>query len=85
MYSYLNELTLYAGVLYTQPSWCSFSSWPHSEITSLGRSVTCTRLFLQQRCFWDRIYSDMNELDGGGWTLVWQHSYTEDRSQHDIL
>ena len=29
MYSYLNELTLYAGVLYTQPSWYSFSSWPH--------------------------------------------------------
>ena len=39
MYSYLNELTLYAGVLYTQPSWYSFSSWPHSDITSLGCSV----------------------------------------------
>jgi len=23
-----------------QPSWYSFSSWPHSDITSLGRSVT---------------------------------------------
>ena len=38
-----------------QPYWYSFSSWPHSDITSLGRSVTCPRLFLQQRCFWDRI------------------------------
>jgi len=41
-----------------QPSWYNFSSWPHSDITSLGRSVTCTFLsspFLQQRCFWDRI------------------------------
>jgi len=35
MYSYLNELTLCAGVLYTQPS---FSSWPQIDITSLGRS-----------------------------------------------
>jgi len=31
MCSYWNELTLYTGVLYTQPSWYSFSSWPHSE------------------------------------------------------
>ena len=23
------------------------------------------------------MYCDMNELDGGGWTLAWQHSYTE--------
>jgi len=37
---------MYAGVLYTQPSWCSFSSWPHSDITSLSRSVTCTFLTL---------------------------------------
>jgi len=37
MYSYLNELTLYAGVLYMQPNWYSFSSWPHRDITSLGR------------------------------------------------
>jgi len=37
---------LYAGVLYMQPSWYSFSSWPHSDITSLGRSVTCTFLSL---------------------------------------
>ena len=44
MYSYFNELTLYAGVLYMQPSWYSLSSWPHSDITSLGRSVTCTFL-----------------------------------------
>jgi len=44
MYSYLNELTLYAGVLYTQPSWYSFSSWPHNGITSLVHSVTCTFL-----------------------------------------
>jgi len=43
-YSYLNELTLYAGVLYMQPSWYSFSSWPHIDITTLGRSVTCTFL-----------------------------------------
>jgi len=35
---------LYAGVLYMQPSWYSFSSWPHNDITSLGRSVTCTFL-----------------------------------------
>ena len=37
---------MYAEVLYTQPSWCSFSSWPHSDITSLSRSVTCTFLAL---------------------------------------
>jgi len=43
MYSYLNELTLYAGVLYMQPS---FSSWPHIDITPLGHSVTCTFLAL---------------------------------------
>ena len=46
MYGYLNELTLYAGVLYMQPSWYSFSSWPHSDITSLSCSVTCTFLSL---------------------------------------
>jgi len=46
MYSYLNESTLYAGVLYMQPSWYSFSSLPHSDITSLGCSVTCTFLAL---------------------------------------
>ena len=46
MYSYINELTLYAGVLSTQPSWYSLSSWPHSDITSLGRLVTCTFLGL---------------------------------------
>jgi len=44
MYNYLNELTLYAGVLYMQPSWYSFSSWLHIDITPLGRSVTCTFL-----------------------------------------
>ena len=44
MYSYFNELTLYAGVLYMQPSSYSLSSWPHGDITSLGRSVTCTFL-----------------------------------------
>jgi len=44
MYRYLNELTWYAGVLYMEPSWYSFSSWPHGGITSLGRSVTCTFL-----------------------------------------
>ena len=32
MYSYLNELALYAGVQYLQP-------WPQSDITSLGVSV----------------------------------------------
>ena len=37
---------MYAEVLYTQPSWCSFSSWPHSDITSLTRSVTCIFLAL---------------------------------------
>jgi len=35
---------MYAGVLYTQPSWYSFFSWLHSDITSLGHSVTCTFL-----------------------------------------
>jgi len=25
-----------------------------------------------------QIYCDMEEIDGGGWTLVWQHSYLED-------
>ncbi|XP_065885443.1 uncharacterized protein [Dysidea avara] len=24
-----------------------------------------------------QVYCDMEELDGGGWTLVWQHSYME--------
>ena len=41
---------LYAGVLYMQPSWYNYSSWPHIDVTSLGRSVTCTFLgspFLQ--------------------------------------
>jgi len=42
MYSYLNELTLYAEVLHMQLSWYSFSSWPHIDITPLGRLVTCT-------------------------------------------
>ena len=37
---------MYARVLYTQPSWCSFSSWLHSDITSLSRSATCTFLAL---------------------------------------
>jgi len=46
MYSYVNKLILYAGVLYTQSSWYNFSSWPYSDITSLGRSVTCTFLAL---------------------------------------
>ena len=35
---------MYARVLYTQPSWCSFSSWPHGDIASLSHSVTCTFL-----------------------------------------
>jgi len=41
-----------------QPSWYSFSSWPHSDITSLGHSVTCTFLaypFFTAEMFWDRI------------------------------
>jgi len=46
MYSYLNELILYAGVLYMQPTWYRFSSWPHTDITPLGRSVTCIFLAL---------------------------------------
>jgi len=46
MYNFSNELTLNAGVLYMQPSWYSFSSWPHSDITSSGRSVTCTFMSL---------------------------------------
>ena len=25
-----------------------------------------------------QVYCDMSELDGGGWILVWQHSYMED-------
>jgi len=45
MYSYLNELTLYAGVLYMQPSWYSFSYWPYIDTTPLGHSVTWPRLF----------------------------------------
>jgi len=55
MYSHLNELTLYAGVLYTQLSWYSFSSWPHSDITFLGHSVTYTLLslpFFIAEMFW---------------------------------
>jgi len=43
---------------YMQPIWYSLSSWPHSDITSLGHSVTCTSFslpFLQQKCFWDRL------------------------------
>ena len=39
-YSYLHGLTLYAGVLYMRPSWYSFSSWPHSDITTFGCSVS---------------------------------------------
>jgi len=35
-------VALYVGVLYTQPRWYSFSSWLHSDITSLGHSATCT-------------------------------------------
>jgi len=45
MYSYLNELTLYAGVLYMQPT------WPHIDIIPLGHSVTWPCLFLQQILF----------------------------------
>ena len=30
------------AVLYTHPSWYSFSSWPQSDITSLGHSATYT-------------------------------------------
>ena len=41
MYSYSNVSTLYAGVPNTQ---YSFSSSPHSDITSVGHSVTCTFL-----------------------------------------
>jgi len=58
LYSDLNELTLYAGVLYTQPSLHSFSSWPHSDVTSLGHSVTCALLassFSTAEMFWDSI------------------------------
>ena len=25
-----------------------------------------------------QVHCDMEEIDGGGWTLVWQHSYMED-------
>jgi len=51
MYSYLNELTLYAGVLYAQPNWYSFSSWPHSGITSLGRLITWPHFFYRRDVF----------------------------------
>jgi len=37
----------------------SFSSWPHSDITSLGHSATCTFLglpFFTVEMFWDRIF-----------------------------
>ena len=37
---------MYAGVLYTQPGWYSFPSWPQSDFTSLSRSATCTFLAL---------------------------------------
>jgi len=46
MYSYLNELTLYAGVLYRQHS---SSSWPHSDITSLGNFHFLGLAFLYSR------------------------------------
>jgi len=50
MYSYLNELTLYAGVLYMEPSWYSFSSYiPHIDIKPLGHSVTWPCLFFYSR------------------------------------
>ena len=53
MYSHLNELTVYAGVLYTRPS---FSSWYHifRSFSNL-HLLACPCPFLQQRCFWDRI------------------------------
>jgi len=53
MYSYSNESVDFVCCM--QPS---FTSWPHSDITSLGCSATYTFLaspFLQQRCCWDRI------------------------------
>jgi len=51
MYSYLNELTVYAGVLYMQLSWYSFSSWLHIDCTHLGHSVTWPRLFYSRDAF----------------------------------
>jgi len=51
MYSYLNELTLYAGVLYMQPSWYGFSSWLHIDITPLGHSLTWPCLFYSRDDF----------------------------------
>jgi len=62
IYSYLNELTLHAGVLYMQPSWYSFSSWPHGDITSLGHSVTWPSLFLQ---FWNTISNIFKSMHVG--------------------
>jgi len=35
----LHGLTLYAGVLYMQPGWYSFSYWPHIDIIPLGHLV----------------------------------------------
>jgi len=51
MYSYLNKLTLYTGVLYSWSCRYSFSSWPHSDITSLGYSVTWPHLFYSRYVF----------------------------------
>jgi len=41
---------LYAGVLYMQPSWYSFSSWPHSDITSF-KSFSNLHLFYSRDVF----------------------------------
>jgi len=44
--------------LHSRPGWYSFSSWPHSDTTSLDRLVTCTFLhstFFTAEMFWDRI------------------------------
>ena len=54
MYSYLNELNLYAGVLYMWPSWYSFSSWPYSFRSFSDWYFLGLAFFLLQRCFWDR-------------------------------
>jgi len=38
-----------------QLCWYIFSSWSHNDFAPLSHSVAWPRLFLHQRCFWNRI------------------------------
>ena len=61
-----------------QPSWYSLSSWPHIDITPLGRSVTCT--FLASPFFTAEMFlgyhiallENMWSHSGGEWYNSWQ-------------